>query len=46
MRLIIPHTMPANVVGELAYMLSSISTLVVFFLINSLLFYFFNKNNN
>lgn len=46
LRLIIPHTMPPNVVGELAYMLSSISTLVVFFLINSLLFYFFNKNNN
>ncbi|MCL8209651.1 ECF transporter S component [Spiroplasma attinicola] len=46
LRLIIPHTMPPNVVGELAYMLSSISTLAVFFLINSLLFYFFNKNNN
>lgn len=46
MRLVIPHTVPPNVIGELAYMLGSISTLVVFFLINSLLIWFFNKNNN
>lgn len=45
LRLIIPHTMPPNVIGEIANMLSSISTLLVFFLINSLLFYFFNKKD-
>lgn len=46
LRLVIPHTMPPNVIGELANMLSAISTLIVFFLINSLLFYCFNKKNN
>lgn len=46
LRLVIPHTIPPNVIGELANMLSSISTLIVFFVINNLLIWFFNKNNN
>ncbi|MGL5268256.1 MAG: ECF transporter S component [Spiroplasma sp.] len=36
-RLVIPHMMPANVVGELSAMLASITSLIVFFLIHDLL---------
>lgn len=36
-RLAIPHTVPPNVIGELANMLAAVSSLIVFFLIHDLL---------
>lgn len=36
-RLIIPHTLPANVVGEISTMLSAITSLIIFFSIHDLL---------
>ncbi|MDQ7983089.1 MAG: hypothetical protein REH79_02580 [Spiroplasma sp.] len=46
LRLVIPHTMPPNVIGEIANMLSSVSTLIVFFLVNNLLLWLFKQKNN
>lgn len=46
LHLIIPHTVPPNVIGEISYMLSSISVLIVFFTINSVLWFVVKNSNN
>lgn len=45
-RLGIPHTMPATVVGELSAMLAAITSLLVFFLIHDLLLLLIKGNKN